>query len=88
MARECPEGLLLSKTSVRIIGDGEASPPPKRNKWLYLPGPKRGSQEDSHFPRVGVGTACGGTRHRVRAGQPSRRGCTSGASFLIRNTRV
>ena len=58
----------------------------------------RGSQEDNHFPRVGVGwrvdaawttgTACGGTRHGVPAGQPSRRGCTSGAPFLIRYTRV
>ena len=33
----------------------EASPPPKRRKRLSLPGPSVGCQENSYFPRVGVG---------------------------------
>ena len=37
-----------------VVGRG-ASPPPKRRKWLSLPGPVEGYQESSYFPRVGVG---------------------------------
>ena len=58
----------------------EASPPPKRRKWLILPGPFRGSQEDSLFPRVWVGQI------RVAAwslGTGSRRRRHSGASQTV-----
>ena len=37
-----------------VLGE-VASPPPTRRKWLSLPGPSRGYQDNSHFPRVGVG---------------------------------
>ena len=46
---------LTSKTPMHQVGDREASPPPKRRKWLPLPGPSRGCQESSYFPRIGVG---------------------------------
>ena len=42
-------------TPVHEVVGREASPPPKRRKWLSLPGPLRGFQESSYFPRVGVG---------------------------------
>ena len=57
----------VDEIPVKFSGDGSVvsflhgscgegvSPPPKRRKWLFLPGPEIGSQEDSHFPRVGVG---------------------------------
>ena len=43
-----------ASSHVGSLGE-EVSPPPKRRKWLFLPGPAIGSKEDSHFPRVGVG---------------------------------
>ena len=46
---------LRGKTPILNLVGREASPPPKQRKWLILPGPSRGSQENSHFPRVGVG---------------------------------
>ena len=46
---------LSRKTPPHELGIREASPPPKRRKWLSLPGPFMGNQESSYFPRVGVG---------------------------------
>ena len=46
---------IRGKTPVHEVLGKVASPPLKRRKWLFLPGPSRGYQESSHFPRVGVG---------------------------------
>ena len=46
---------LRGKTPIHQVVGREASPPPKRRKWLFLPGPARGDQEGSHFPRIGGG---------------------------------
>ena len=46
---------LVRKIPTSHVLEREASPVPKRRTWLLLPGPSRGYQVDSHFPRVGIG---------------------------------
>ena len=46
---------LRHKTPGHLVVGRGSSPPPKRRKWLSLPGPSRGYQESSYFPRVGEG---------------------------------
>ena len=46
---------LRGKTPIHQVGGSLASRPPKRRKWLFLPGPARGDQEGSCFPRIGLG---------------------------------
>ena len=46
---------LNRKPPVHHIGGRVTRPPPKRRKWLHLPGPLRSDQEVSHIPRVRVG---------------------------------
>ena len=46
---------IRGKTPIHDVFGRGASPPPKRRKWLSLPGPQGGYQESSYFPRVGVG---------------------------------
>ena len=46
---------LTGKTPVGRGRESGTSPPPKRRKWQLFPGPSRGSQDNCHFPRVGVG---------------------------------
>ena len=74
---------LTGNTPTHAAQGLEASPPPKRRKWLYLPWPSRGSQESSYFPRVGEGTTPPDSLESVPGGigvgvpdrQSVRRGC-------------
>ena len=50
---------LTGKTTPGHMRVEEASPPPKRRKWLFLPGPSRGNQENGLFPRIGMGSPPG-----------------------------